>query len=617
MKRRGLVAFALAAFCVAAAASAAPPSPKPGRDAGVQKAIESIGERARAYGLINKAPPGSPSGAVVDNFTVLGHNDLGAQDSSGDVWVHEDFAYVGTWSEPCTGRGVKVVDVSDLTKPRVIGAVASRPGTSAEDVVVRSVSTPSFTGDLLAVGLQRCGSQRALDKKQFGPEFWDVTDPYRPRQLSFLGVTNGGGGVHELDLFQRGSNVYALLATPFSEFFDPVPGGDFRIVDVTNPRAPIQVGEWGAFANGFAPGPFFGFGSFGASFDHSARVSADGMSAYVSYWDLGVLTLDISDPTNPTLVGATEYPEGSDGDAHSVSEYIEGGTTFLLQNDEDFDPRSPARVTWFDGESLANESPSGPALWEQPGNALTADVVMAAGQGCFPGDYPPATAGKIAVARTPFPFFDSPPPWPEEPLCLHADQEAAAEAAGAAAIVHAFVAEATSPQWFDIGSVDIPVLFTDEATADSIVAAGSATLTALEPSWGFIRVFDAATGDQVAKFDGDGALNVHEFPPPFGFWSIHNNEVIENRSYASWYTNGVVALDLSPLTAAGGPNDPEMVGQFVPPGAPANTPDLPGGVPIVWGVAIRDEGPGEAPTIFVSDINSGLWIVRPTGPAAP
>jgi hypothetical protein len=144
-----------------------------------------------------------------------------------------------------------------------------------------------------------------------------------------------------------------------------------------------------------------------------------------------------------------------------------------------------------------------------------------------------------------------------------------------------------------------------------MVAAGSATLQAQQPSWGFLRVFDASSGAQVAKFDS--LPNVHALPAPDGFWAIHNNEVVGNRSYASWYSNGVVALDLSPLNQAT-PADPVEVGQFLPAGGTSKVPGfIPSGIPVVWGVAIR---PSDH-VIFVSDVSSGLWIVRPTGPAAP
>ena len=545
-------------------------------------------------------------GVVADNFRVLGHNDLGETETNGDVFVHGNFAYVGTWRDPCNGRGVKIVDVSDLRDPRLIGTLASRAGTSAEDMVVRRVSTPFFSGDLIGVGIQRCGDDPALDEQQFGLELWDVSNPYAPVKLSELGVSTGGGGVHELDLFRRGGRVYALLAVPFSEWFDPFPAGDFRIVDVTNPRAPVQVADWGAGANGFSPGPFFGQGSFGSMFSHSARASIDGTKAYVSYWDLGVLTFDIRDVTNPVLLSRTLYEPEADGDAHSVTEYQGKHRHFLLQNDEDFDPRTPADISYSihrhgPSQGIGNESPSGPPLWLEPGHQVHARVVQAGNQGCVASDYPANTAGKIAVVRTPFPFFD--PGGGEEPLCLQQEQEAAADAAGASAVVHDFIAEATSPQWFDFGSVGIPVLFTDHATAQGMVAAGKAKLKARRPSWGFLRIFDSATGKQVAQFDD--APNVHALPAPEGFWSIHNTEVVGDHAYSSWYTNGVVALDLSSLDRPS-PGDPKMVGQFVPSAAE-------GHFPAVWGVVIR---PSDN-VIFASDLWSGLWIVEATGPAAP
>src|SRR3990172_662092 len=153
-------ALALVLLLVAGNAAADPPAP----------GWSTAGARARAPGPEGaRAVPGAraarsaPAAAVADNFKVLGHHDLGALDTNGDVWAHGNFAYVGTWSIPCSGLGVKVVDVSDLRAPRMIGRVAARAGTSAEDVVVRRVKTRYFRGDLLAVGIQRCGDEQALD----------------------------------------------------------------------------------------------------------------------------------------------------------------------------------------------------------------------------------------------------------------------------------------------------------------------------------------------------------------------------------------------------------------------------------------------------------------------
>jgi hypothetical protein len=387
-----------------------------------------------------------------------------------------------------------------------------------------------------------------------------------------------------------------------------VPGGDFRIIDVTDPRTPVQVGQWGAGAHGLAAGPFAGQGSFGAAFDHSARVSADGNRAYVSYWDLGVLTLDITDVTDPRLLSRTRYAPDADGDAHSVAVYKGERGVFLLQNDEDFDPRSPARIRYGShGNGIASESAGGTALWLQRGHKITAGVVPAANQGCERADYPPATAGAIALVRTPFPFFD--PAGGDFPLCEQGQQDEVAASAGAVAVVHDFISTATSPQWFDFRDVAIPVLFTDHATAEGMRSARRATLEANRPTWGFLRVFDASTGKQVAEFSE--LPHVSELPVPTGDWSIHNTEVRGDRAYSSWYSNGIVALDLRPLDRRE-PGNPRLVGQFVPPGAASHTPIIHSGVAVVWGVVIR---PSDG-VIFASDMNGGLWIVKPTGPAA-
>jgi hypothetical protein len=581
--RRPLAAaLALTASLVLTAQAVLAGGPPEKADPGLQNALDHLNQRARAYGLANRAPPSDPSGSAVTNgFEVVGHNALGARDSNGDVWVHGDFAYVGTWAFPCTGRGVKIIDVSDPTAPRVIGSAAARRGASAEDVVVRSVETEFFTGDLMAVGMQRCGQQGG-PRATYGVELWDVTNPHHPRQLGDLRVSHGGGGVHELDLIQRGDNVYVGLAVPFSEWFDPIPAGDVQIVDATDPTNPWVVSDWGVAADSPPqPGPFYGMGSFGAAFAHSVRFSDNGMLLYASYWDRGVITLDISNPAAPVEIGATVYPDGQDGDLHSVAPF----GPYLLTNDEDFDPRSPAEV-WFGGalQGYATESPFVPALWDQPGNEITADVVMAANQGCDPADYPAAADGAIVVVQTPFSFFAD-----AGAECPTPVQETLAEAAGAVAVVHRFDSLDTSPQFFDFSEATVPVLFTDVATADGMVAATEATLRAQLPSWGFLRVFDAATGAQVSQFDDVPFINDLSAAED-GFWSIHNTEVSGSIAYSSWYSNGIVALDLTDITNI------EMVGQWVPPGFPE-----------VWGVFIGADG-----LIYASDLGSGLWILEPT-----
>ena len=509
-----------------------------------------------AWWLQGEPPPQEPTPLVADNFEVLGHSDLGRPagvDSHGDVWVHRNFAYVG--SLEC-GHGVSIVDVSDLEEPRLIGTLAATENENTEDVVVRRVRTKKFRGDLLATGMQgppaRCfqfepppdgGPPPEPPHSEGGVQFWDVSNPKRPRHLSTFGHSKGVGHVHELDLFQRGRRVYALLAVPFGETFNEPLGGEIRIVDVTDPRNPRQVGEFGAIAAGLITDQFQGIGSDPVTLGHSARASEDGTKVYVSYWDLGVITLDITDVTNPTVVGRTQYPQGAEGAAHSLTEYDSDNGRLLLQNDEDFDPSSLGSVSYGPGPTTAPAIESSlTLLWTLPGHAVTAPVIQAANFGCFPSDYPVDTAGKIVVVP-----FDPDIFFAENPPCFTfpSDQAIAAEGAGAVAVVFSFSSACCPTPFagaFHEGA--IPTVTVDSATAQGMVDAGTATLQGEEPTSGFLRVFDAKTGVQVAKFDG--APYVHAgFDSPPGGWTIHNTEVQDERAYSSWYSNGIVALDLS------------------------------------------------------------------------
>src|SRR5215218_8070621 len=66
---------------------------------------------------------------------------------------------------------------------------------------------------------------------------------------------------------------------------------DFRIIDVSNPRHPVKVGEWGAWKE-LGRHPNDGQGNeFSASFVHSVITDEQTKRAYLSYWDLGTIIL--------------------------------------------------------------------------------------------------------------------------------------------------------------------------------------------------------------------------------------------------------------------------------------------------------------------------------------
>jgi hypothetical protein len=315
-------------------------------------------------------PAGTPDASVgtrtataapEPKLTLVAHHDLGGEGGA-DVWANGEVAYVGA---RCFSGGVKIVDVSDPANPQLAARAADHDNTSAEDVMVIDARTRFFEGELMAVGLQDCPSEGGKSGLQ-GLELWDVSDPAQPERLGFLDVGPlPFGGVHELYLLQREERVLALLAVPFSEVFHPAGLGDLRIVEVTDPRNPVELADWGAGKDGglafgtpsleelaseefalqeFPPrtdctpppqgGESLCRGDMAWVIGHSASANEEGNRAYVSYWDAGMIILDISEPSRPLLLGRAEEPATEEGNLHSA--IAVPGEELAITTDEDF-----------------------------------------------------------------------------------------------------------------------------------------------------------------------------------------------------------------------------------------------------------------------------------------
>ena len=247
----------------------------------------------------------SPAGA--HRIRPLGHVYPGGG-YTGDVYVHRGFAYLSSWhGRNCPSQGVRVYDLSRPSRPRHVSTFADGSdlavrGTWTEKTIVQHAATSSFSGELAAVSFQNCPGTNAF--RGFG--VYDVTNPGSPRQLSL--VRTDPGGSHEIWLQTVRRRAYVYTAIPLAEFPGHPPSPGFRIFDVTDPRHPAEIGSWIAPAamRRNTPGVFV----------HSVRVNTAATRAYLSYWNLGTVMLDISSPTRPRLLGRTTDPQGS---AHSTA----------------------------------------------------------------------------------------------------------------------------------------------------------------------------------------------------------------------------------------------------------------------------------------------------------
>jgi hypothetical protein len=117
-------------------------------------------------------------------------------------------------------------------------------------------------------------------------------------------------GSHEIWLAAHGRRAFVYTAIIASEIRSSPDGAspglpDFRIYEVTNPRQPVEIGGWGAWKTlGIVP-----FDDpddrLNGNFVHSVITNADATRAYLSYWNLGTVVLDITEPESPRYLGRT------------------------------------------------------------------------------------------------------------------------------------------------------------------------------------------------------------------------------------------------------------------------------------------------------------------------
>lgn len=304
-------------------------------------------QRAEASDSVAQPQPPSAKG-----LKIIGKNNFGKSGFNSDVWSLRQTSYVGTWGVfgvACPNDGTKVIDISTPSSPQLVDLIPAPPGTQTNDVKARRVNTGSFEGDVLVVSNEDCDPSGGAR----GFEVWDVTDPANAQFLSRFGPVHAvdeepflsqiGFGVHNTFIYKQGGRVFVFTVVDFAEIFQFLNGvprqqmvGDLRIVEITDPTNPVQIADWGAIKNlglnPFTTGPPGDDDPF--SFLHDVWVKDD--IAYLSWWDAGLILLDVSDPSDPQFLGRLTYPAGAEGNTHVAVPVKDGAVTAI--GDEDFEP---------------------------------------------------------------------------------------------------------------------------------------------------------------------------------------------------------------------------------------------------------------------------------------
>ncbi len=259
-------------------------------------------------------PPTDPLPDPSGSFEVVGRGPV-ADTYTSDLWVFRgsdgrDYAYTGTWGacSGCYGDRMYAWDVTDPANPVLTDSVMV-DARVVNDVKVNAAGT-------LAV-ITREGASSRRD----GIVVLDLADPAHPTIASSYWETLTGG-VH--NTFIDGDLVYAVHNGT----------ADLHIIDISNPTEPEQIGRWGVPAHPM-------------KYLHDVFVE-DGI-AYLSYWDDGVIILDVGNgikdgtPRRPEYVGQYRYryPHlGLEyGNTHVIFPYTNAaGNRYLFVGDEIFPP---------------------------------------------------------------------------------------------------------------------------------------------------------------------------------------------------------------------------------------------------------------------------------------
>lgn len=266
----------------------------------------------------------------------------GVQNRTADVYAHKGFAYTGTHTANGGNGGVRVFDLKDPSNPKEVAVFAHNdiPGTWQEKVIVKTVNTKDFQGDLAVVSVQQLDVKNPDSKGGF--LLYDVTNPYEPKKLGFYEVTKKTKGTHELYLTTQGNRVLVLAANPYADYYSHGLEKDFQLVDVTNPSEPKKLYEFDPRSLPEVSEDFDGYnwnapdGKKRPVFNHSAYADETGKTAFLSFWDLGTIILDISDPENVKYEGRTTFASNQQGSAHSVA--LAKGGTVLVETREVYAP---------------------------------------------------------------------------------------------------------------------------------------------------------------------------------------------------------------------------------------------------------------------------------------
>ena len=287
-------------------------------------------------------PPAASNPASASNMEIIGRSDLGGVGHGGEglaLRVYPDGRRILFLAHESGPACVSVLDVTKPEAPRLVRQIA----VEADHVRCNSLG---LSGTTLVVAHQT----EKIGQDYAGIDIYDVRDPAMPDKLSHFDTSGTHSrGVHFV-WFTDGH--YAYLSTGAGDFTprDPLDDQFLMIVDVSDPRRPVEAGRWwlaGTREGDTAPPP-----SRTAPFDsgsrmHSLVVPAERPDrAYVGWIDGGWMILDIADKAHPKLVAHRSWQSVGNGFAHTVLPILSRGIAVQTEEATENDCKDWPKRNW-------------------------------------------------------------------------------------------------------------------------------------------------------------------------------------------------------------------------------------------------------------------------------
>ena len=251
--------------------------------------------------------------------------------------------------------GIRIVDISDPANPALVGRIPLRsfeydsgPSDvhSHGDAVVTRIESAAFQGDI-AIVLQGVPDTFGADEYPVPFGIWDVTDPAVPEFLSPLSLGNWFSFDILGDKFAdtkavKGHYFYTIYSLGEPVHAYPNPDKHLAIVDMSDPRNPVVVGDWQDTKQVHLRGLSVN--------DAGTRVYIVGQFGN----ELLLYVLDVQDPENPVELGRFVWPYPFAGDFSSGRPVANADDSVVIFADGSWDEGRSSRLHVLDISDLSS-----------------------------------------------------------------------------------------------------------------------------------------------------------------------------------------------------------------------------------------------------------------------